>query len=273
MEYEIKRYSVRSPLLKNYIQFFWELKIDHLELHHKLIPQRNINLRFNLSDTPQYLCLDGKSHLMENVFFSGLYDSFSSASLKSSGRVDMFGICFLPDGVYPFLKIPVSEFKNIMVGADEAGLKFPGIISERLKETNNTYERLAILEYELTLVLKNEFDIPDNFRQIFRALSRGDAQVQISEFCIRNNIGIRTLERLFNKYTGLSASTFGTLNRFQNGLGQLLREDFTRFSDLAYDNGYFDQVHYIKDFKRFAGNTPKNFIKDNGSILQIGKLT
>jgi AraC-like DNA-binding protein len=84
---------------------------------------------------------------------------------------------------------------------------------------------------------------------------------------------VRKLERLYNKYVGVSASTFSTLNRFHTSFNHLLYNDFSKLSDLAYDNGYFDQTHFIKVFKRFTGNTPKSFIHQRDSILQIGKLT
>lgn len=109
MQYEIKKYQVQHPLLKSYIKFFWEIHIDYMELNHKLIPQRNINLRFNLGETPQYVHIDGKDDLLEEVFFSGLQDHFINAQLRLTGKAHMFGICFQPNGFYPFLKIPISE--------------------------------------------------------------------------------------------------------------------------------------------------------------------
>ena len=112
-----------------------------------------------------------------------------------------------------------------------------------------------------------------NFRQIFKVLNDSCNPAQISEFCIQNNISIRSLERMFNKYVGVSASTYFTLNRFHVSTNQLLYNNFHKFSDLAFDNGYFDQMHFIRDFKRFTGNTPKSFIQQQNSILQIGKYT
>jgi AraC-like DNA-binding protein len=273
MQTEIKRYPVRHPLLKNYIRFFWELQIDNAQLNHKIIPQRNINLRFNLSETPQYANTDGKEHLLEDIFFSGLQDNFRNTHLKMNGKVHMLGICFFPDGFYPFFKIPVSEFKNQLVGACEAGFKLAKVISEKLREADRVESRLTILENELLILLVNSEQTPEKFRQIFNALKQSDSTLQISEFCRRNNIGIRNLERMYNKYVGVSANTYATLNRFHKSLNQLLYNDYSRLSDVAYDNGYFDQMHFIKDFRRFAGDTPKSFVHQNNSILQIGKLT
>lgn len=272
MQHEIRKYPVQHPLLKNYIKFFWEMNIEQIQLDHKLIPQRNINLRFNLSETSQFVCLNGKEHLLEEVFFSGLQDHFTNAHLKLVGKVNMLGICFLPEGFFPFLKIPVSEFKNQWFGSNEVGFKQANTISDRLKEAPDIAIRLAILENELLALLLNGNQITENFPQLFNALKQIENSQQISDFCQHNNIGLRKLERMYNKYVGVSANTFGTLNRFQNSLNHILFNDYSKLSDLAYDNGYFDQMHFIKEFKRFAGNTPKNFINQNNSILQVGKF-
>ena len=85
--------------------------------------------------------------------------------------------------------------------------------------------------------------------------------------------GLRSLERMYNKYVGVPANTYGTLNRFHVSMNRLLYSDYDKLSDLAFDNGYFDQMHFIRYFKRFAGNTPGNFVKQNDSILQIGKIS
>jgi AraC-like DNA-binding protein len=273
MQHSIKKYPVQHPLLKKYIKFFWELRIESLQLNHKIIPQRNINLRFNLSETPQFVCVDEKDHLLNEVYFSGLQDHFCNAHIKLNGKVDMLGICFLPEGFFPFFNIPVSEFKNQVLGANEVGFKLANRLYEQLKEAPDVAARLAILENELVLMLLFGNQTPESFRLIFNALKQSDNSLQIKEFCRRNNIGMRQLERMYNKYVGVSANTFSTLNRFHVGLNQLLVHDYSKLSDLAFDNGYFDQMHFIKDFKRFAGDTPKRFAHQKNSILQIGKLT
>jgi len=104
MQNQIKKYQVQSPALKKYIKFFWELCIADVQLNHKIIPQRNINMRFNLNDTRHYVCQDNKENLLEDVYFLGLQNKFTNRHLKLNGNVDVMGICFDQDGVYPFLK-------------------------------------------------------------------------------------------------------------------------------------------------------------------------
>lgn len=273
MQNEIKKYAVRHPLLKKYIKFFWELHVEHAQINHRIIPQRNINLRFNLNETPQYLVLNGTVHLLNDVFFSGLQNHYMNAHIKLSGRIDMLGVCFLPYGFYPFLSMPVSEFTNQFLGADEAGFRPARTISDRLKCASDVSSRLDILESELVLLLYESKKTPESFRLIFDALRQSGSPVQISEFCRQNNICVRRLERMYKKYVGVSAMTFLTLSRFQGGLYKLIYNDYSKLSDIAYQSGYFDQMHFIKEFKRFAGSTPNSFVKQNNSLLNIGKLT
>ncbi len=272
MQYEIKRYPVQNPTLRNYIKFFWEIRVDDMQLNHKLIPLRNINLRFNLSDTPQYFCLDGKESLLEDVFFSGLRNSFRNTYMKLDGKIHMLGVCFFPEGFYPFLKIPVSEFKNQLLGASDVGFNLAKTISEQLKMARDIKTRLMILEKELYSLLDNRNYTPKSFQQIFNALKQNDNSTHISDFCNQNNISVRKLERMFNKYVGVSAKTYGNINRFQNSLNQIMYSNYSKLSDIAFNNDYFDQMHFIKEFKRFTGNTPKTFIKNKDSLFHIGKF-
>lgn len=272
MHPEIIKHPVRHPLLRNYIRFYWEIRIEQAQINHLLIPQRNINLRFNLSETPQYLSIDNQEYMLEQVYFSGLHDHFTNARLKLNGTVHMLGVCFLPEGFYPFLQIPVSECKNQMLGAGEVGLKRIYSINDQLKEAPDTSSRMALLENQLASLLITDIHTPEAFRKLFQALEHSDQTLQLSAFCKKQQIGIRQLERMYNKYVGMSAKTFFALNRFHQSLNELLHNEYSKLSDIAYGNGYFDQMHFIRDFRRFTGETPKTFAAQNNSILQIGKL-
>lgn len=98
MYHEIKTYPVRHPLLRKNVRFFWEIRAEYMQLNHKLIPQRDINMRFNLGETKQFVHLNGTDYLLEDIWFSGLQDHYLNAHLKLSGKAHIFGICFYPDG-------------------------------------------------------------------------------------------------------------------------------------------------------------------------------
>lgn len=269
---KIKKYAVKHPMLRNYIKFFWEIRTGRIELDHKIIPTRNINLRFNLSYTPFNFYHHGEESRLEDVFFAGLWDKYSDARLKFCGCSHVLGVCFHPEGFQPFLKIPLSEFKNQMFGAGEVGVKLANAIEGKLREAPDIETRLGILENELASMLgDNDYHHAD-FSKVFNALKINSDPLLLTAFCAQNGLSVRKLERMFNKYIGISAKTYAAMNRFQNSLNGILYSEYDKLSDIAYSQGYFDQAHFIRDFKRFSGNTPKIFARQNKSMLQIGKF-
>ncbi len=271
MSNDIVRYEVKNEQLKRYVKFFWELKIDYVRLNHKLIPQRNINLRLNLSDTPHYMLREGKEYLLEKAYFTGLQSESLNAWLKLEGDVDVIGICFEPYGLYPFFHKPMCEFSNRIIGAGEAGCEEFVKIIEDLKTITDTESKIDLIEKELLMLHDSTFDVPDEFINIFKNFLN-KSSVQISQFCNDNRVNLRRLERMYNRYVGLSANSYNLLQRFHSSASQVLYRDYSKLSDVAFDNEYYDQMHFIKDFKRFAGNSPGNFKNRDDSLLQIGKF-
>lgn len=271
MNNEITRHPVVNPILRKYIKFFWTLTIDYIDLNVSLIPQQNINIRFNLSETQHYFKRNNLQKRLDEVYFMGLHNHHPSTKLLVNGNVDILGICFQPDGVYPFFKTPLSEFSNHILGVTDIGLTNFLEINQRLKEASNTITRLDLLEEELLKSLRESSKTPENFHQIFLTASNGKP-INLNEFCRSNNLSLRQLERLYLKYIGLPASTYNTLRRFHGSMNQVLQTDHSKLSDVAYDYDYFDQTHFIREFKRFTGTSLKSFIKTKDSILHIGEL-
>ncbi|MBN2821047.1 MAG: AraC family transcriptional regulator, partial [Bacteroidales bacterium] len=69
----------------------------------------------------------------------------------------------------------------------------------------------------------------------------------------------KTLERKFAKYLGKTPKQFIKLIRFQEILKDLSVNKNSSLTEFAFRNGYFDQSHFIKDFKTYSGYTPKDF--------------
>jgi AraC-like DNA-binding protein len=190
-----------------------------------------------------------------------------------NGKADVLGICFQPDGFYPFVKVPVSEFNNQVRGMNEIGLKDFLALNRQMIEINDTARRLTILENRLLMMLDEDYLVPESFRNLFKTLDNHENPFQLANFSKQQNISLRQLERLYKKYVGISAISYNALNRFHNSTNSMLSGNFDKLSDIAYLNDYFDQMHFIRDFKRFAGTTPKQFLKTQNSILHIGQFT
>lgn len=69
----------------------------------------------------------------------------------------------------------------------------------------------------------------------------------------------RQLERYFKKQIGISPKQLGKVIRLQASLQMLANQKNETLTEIAYENHFFDQAHFIKDFKQFTGETPEQF--------------
>jgi AraC-like DNA-binding protein len=70
----------------------------------------------------------------------------------------------------------------------------------------------------------------------------------------------RTFRRMFHKSVGVSPNQFRKIHQFNVAFQQLNNRRFQNLSDVAFDNGYADQSHFIRTFKEFAGITPNQYL-------------
>jgi AraC-like DNA-binding protein len=77
----------------------------------------------------------------------------------------------------------------------------------------------------------------------------------------------RSFQRLFEAQIGVSPKVFSRICQFQPAFRQLSQGQFSKLSDIAYDNGYADQSHLIRAFREFTGLTPGEYLERTTAFL------
>ncbi|MEL7195718.1 MAG: helix-turn-helix domain-containing protein, partial [Bacteroidota bacterium] len=90
-----------------------------------------------------------------------------------------------------------------------------------------------------------------------------NGQISVNELSEKNQVNRRQLVRKFSTTIGLSPKQLSKTMRLQAALKALLTQEKAKLTELAYDNEYYDQSHFIKDFKEFTGLSPKEFYGDD----------
>jgi AraC-like DNA-binding protein len=83
----------------------------------------------------------------------------------------------------------------------------------------------------------------------------------LSEILDALDLNERTFQRIFKKYVGVTPTQYRRICQFQQSFGQLREKQFREMSELAYDNGFADQSHFIRSFKEFTQMTPNDYLK------------
>lgn len=88
--------------------------------------------------------------------------------------------------------------------------------------------------------------------------------------CIQEelNLNERTFQRMFKKYVGVTPNEYRQICRFQLSFAQLKAQRFDTLTDIAYDNGFADQSHFIRTFREFTQITPNNYLKSGLKVIK-----
>lgn len=188
--------------------------------------------------------------------------------IRSVGRNTMLGIRFLPHGAALFLNEEASGFNNRVVDYREIGGNEVIQLHDQLLETKTQHEQIGLIEAFLLDKLDQQqksFGKLTIVNDAMRELRRQDVPDSIENIAARYGISARYLQKLFLQYTGLTPKLYSKINRFQHSL-RLVTQKETSLTSIAYDAGYFDQSHFIREFKAFTGFTPGGYAQETSPI-------
>ena len=135
-------------------------------------------------------------------------------------------------------------------------------LSSQLLSEKNIHKKIEGITALLFLFFKSKKqNIDFKIKQVIESIITSKGQKNITIIAKELKINSRTLERRFLSETGLLPKQFAKIIQFQSSLEQLSVNDFTKLTDIVYDNGFSDQSHFIKVFKAYTGKTPKAFSK------------
>lgn len=131
-------------------------------------------------------------------------------------------------------------------------------IQEQLCEAENNAERIGIVESFLVERLR---DIPAEviLKEAVRRIQFAKGAVKIKEVIKDLPMSVDVFEKKFRHVVGVGPKQFAGIVRLRSIIDNYSTN--TSLTSAAYDGGYFDQSHFIKDFKAFTGQSPKEFFK------------
>lgn len=188
--------------------------------------------------------------------------------IKSVGKNTMLGIRFFPHAAAYFLNDKVDLFNNQVIDLSNISDKAVNILYSRLLETTAWNKRIELIEKLLLDRLsfsQRKLSKVAVVSSIMNEISQDDFFDNIENVASRYGITSRYLQKLFLQYTGLTPKLYSKINRFQNSLHLVTKKEIS-LTSIAYDCGYFDQSHFIREFKSFTGSTPSAYALENSPV-------
>ncbi|MFC0335051.1 DUF6597 domain-containing transcriptional factor [Paenibacillus sepulcri] len=210
---------------------------------------------------------DLKDHRCQ-IRYIGLFDHPFAIAYDEQHPTRKFGVRFFPGGAYPFVRTPLSEFANQQLSLDALWPRLAEGISERLFEASSLDARIQVIESYLTTLLHRSKAVEDSrMANLLERIFATKGTAGIEALAQAEIISARQMNRMFEKWIGITPKKFSEIVRFQSVISQLeLSREPVDWSMLALNHGFFDQAHLIHDFRRFYGDSPITAAREYGKM-------
>lgn len=224
----------------------------------RILPDTSIVLAFKIKGKVSQKSEQNKV-VLPSAMISGLRNQ--TRVVDYSENTSMLLVAFKEGGANAFFSEPLHEIFGMSLPLDDLWQRSKICeVEEKLSEAATNRKRIRAVESFLLSQLKdNRFD-----RMIYNAVERIKTQrgdVKITELLKVFHTSRDPFEKRFRRVTGTSPKQFAQIVRLRSLINGYSSQD--SFADLAAKFGYFDQAHFIKDFKSFTGQTPQVFLKSS----------
>lgn len=178
-----------------------------------------------------------------------------------AGGESVFGGSFVVGDVYSLLGIPAAELTGAIIDMEDIWPQRTRYLIECIEQCSSMEQRSCVLD--------------SFFRQNWQRTSVGHPLVQtvltdlhidpaasVDGIARHHRVSRRHLSRLFAQHVGLSPKTMGRLYRLRHIKSFLQQAPDTKLDALSYQLGYYDQAHFIKEFKNYFGASPASYLKN-----------
>jgi AraC-like DNA-binding protein len=260
------------PLLAPYIGCYWILRTTESKSSWRelILPDGYAELILNYGQP--YSWHDQKRQVKQDIRTVHLVGERDASILVELGAgIDQIGVKFKPIGLFTLLRQPLNELANQIANPDELSDRSIQTLCEQVFEGTTDQKRIELLNRFFLKRLVAIDAVEPLTEKALQLILQHQGNLRIEALKDSLDVHYKTLERKFKTYVGLSPKTFARIVRFKNTYKQFHRmaqHDPSFFLDL----GYYDQNHFIKDFKYFLHTTPSAYLRQQRSALSSRKL-
>ena len=250
-----------TPEISDIVDFYWRSIIPLTERLTQEVPTPLMQgMTFNLTAMAEDMIFPGRSlHMTKYCYFFG-QPVAPRLSVSNSRGIDILGVKFKATGIHRLTGLSMRHLADDIVEADSIWGNEVELLCEQMYESSGTGEMIWMLERFLTKKLRQR-ERKDRNLALEKALElMGDPRYHsLKEIQEQTYISKKTLERYFLEQVGLSPKRYARICRFNIVKNLFDQDPSLDWQEIVFSAGYYDQSHFIKEFKEFSGKTPREY--------------
>ena len=240
------------------VSHYWYVNCKNLmsSSNYLLLPMNHVDLIINMGDEFKYNNITQPSP----IHFHGLRQA--AITVTNPVQLNALGISFTEWGFYFLINQDMSKFINKIVDLSQVNNSLTQCIKHAIASTISIKEIIDSIEECL------KFNVNINQEQLNEiSIIKDFINTHLSkrQYCTKAKITTKRLERLFNKYIGISPVQYKKLLKFENTARDLDYQN-NNLTEIAYNNDYYDQPHFTKIFRKYTHFTPSEFQKSKPAL-------
>lgn len=247
-----------APPLADYVEFFGHWRHSGPDYRSRALPRGAVTIVFDVGQRQQldFYTADGRTRLpVPPAVVTGPHRAAYVTDIAADEPA--MAIHFRPGGAFPFLGIPLGDLQDVAVGLDDIWGRSGHELHERLIAAPSVAARFVILEG--FLLSRARFSVPrDPGVAVALAAVEANPSVRMAEVRRLTGLSTKRMIALFRAEVGLAPKAYARVRRLQAALRHL-GAGTADGASIAADTGYFDQAHFVREFRSFTAMTPTQY--------------
>lgn len=242
-----------SPKLKEYIKLYViSEQVDARE--YKVLPGPGMVMGFQYRGQLSAV-KDSEAVKLASAGLTGLTDSYRL--FRNADQTGSVLVYFTEVGFSHFCTHPANELFNLSLSLEDVFDKNAvAEVEEKLCEAQTDLQKIKVVE-DFLLAMMKDIRIDKLVLEGVQLIYQSKGTLPVKELNKLLCISQSPFEKRFRKVVGATPKKFSSIIRLQSVLEQI--DGGKSLTQICYENRFFDQAHFIKDFKQFTGETPEAF--------------
>ncbi|MEJ0056008.1 MAG: AraC family transcriptional regulator [Bacteroidota bacterium] len=232
---------------------------------HLIIPSLAETMYFNLSDQPQsFFMWDGREVVVKDCMITGQFLQSFETSLR--GDVKLLGVYLSSPAVAQLFGIDLRQHLNNAFALEEViGPQARALVKDLRNATSMDEVIHQVESFLLKLSSESKATDVGVLQNSLSLIKASQGKITVKELAAANHISERTLQKTFMNQMGLTPKEYIKKFRFTEVINSMSASTFS-WKYVVETLGYFDQSHFLNDFKSIVGKTPSEYYKDHPEI-------